>query len=317
MNLGNILLILIGARIGIKSIKKYITRPRKLKMELEKYSNTDMVKVIDLPDELYTGNDEDIKDNLVYKKVYDEFCKTIEEEVPRSDLDNYYRNFKTITETQTPPTHMLNHLMKGELVGGSYNIEDNKIDLETSKLSKLMNSRCHELMHAASTRVDKEKNIIYSGFSQMYLHKEDPKKTEVYGIGINEGVTQYLTNEYFPLDTFSSYSVYREEQAIAEGLEKIVGEETFRSLYFRSDLKGLVNILEQYVTKEEIYKFINYTDVLFYYSRDKELKFDKLNEVKKFINLFLIKAYTKAHNNEINPDRIMFEMNGIPYKNVK
>ena len=191
---------------------------------------------------------------------------------------------------------MLKYLSKGQLVGGTYNIKDNLIDLETTKLSKLLNSIFHELLHASSTRVDLENNVIYSGFSQMHIHKEDPRKNEVYGIGINEGFTQYLANKLFDPNhnAISAYSVYQEEQAIARALEKIVGEEKLRSLYFRADLQGLVNELEQYATREEIYKFINYTDVLFYYSQDKKLKFKELDEVKEFINMFLIKAYDKS-----------------------
>ena len=296
MSVANILLILLAAKIGISSIKKYIIRPQKLKMKLIEYSNTDMVKVIDLPDELYEGSDLDVKDNEVYQKIYEEFGKVIEEKIPREDLDNYFRNFKTIKEIKTPTGYMLKYLSKGQLVGGTYNIKDNLIDLETSKLSKLLNSIFHELLHASSTRVDLDNNVIYSGFSQMHIHKEDPRKNEVYGIGINEGVTQYLANKLFDPDhqLISAYSVYQEEQAIAKALEKIIGEEKLRSLYFRADLQGLVTELEQYATREEIYKFINYTDVLFYYSQDKKLKLKELDEVKNFINLFLIKAYDKS-----------------------
>ena len=91
MNVVNILLILFAAKIGISSIKKYIIRPQKLKMKLIEYSNTDMVKVIDLPDELYEGSDLDVKDNEVYQKIYEEFGKVIEEKIPREDLDNYFQ----------------------------------------------------------------------------------------------------------------------------------------------------------------------------------------------------------------------------------
>ena len=296
MNFGNVLLILLAARIGFKSISKYILRPRKLKMELVKYTNTDMVKIVDLPDELYEDNDLDISKNEVYQKTYDEFGKVIEMTIPREDLDNYYHNFKTIKETKTSTQHMLTHLSRGQLVGGTYDLKDNLIDLETSKLAGLMNSRGHELLHAASTRIDSKTGIIYSGLSQMIINEKDPKKNEAYGVGINEGVTQYFANKFFNKnhEFIAAYRVYEEEQAIAKALEKIVGEETLRHLYFTADLKGLVDILEKYASREDIYKFINYTDVLLFYSRDKKLKFEELDKVKEFINLFLIKVYDKV-----------------------
>ena len=319
MSFANVILILLAAKVGINSIKKYIIRPHKLKMKLIQYSNTDMVKVIDIPDELYEGNDLDVKDNSVYQKVYETFGKVIESLVPREDLDNYYRNFKTIKEIETSKAYMLQHLAKGNLVGGTYNIKDNEIDLETTKISRIMNSTCHELLHAASTRVDLENSVIYSGFSQMFIHKEDERKNEVYGIGINEGITQYFANKYFNSDYefVAAYNVYQEEQVIARALEKIVGEEKLKSLYFRADLHGLVTELEKYAPREDIYKFINYTDVLFYYSNDKKLKFKELEEVKSFINMFLIKAYdqsVKARGMEFTDEGWGLGSYSLPYR---
>ncbi len=293
-----VILILIGARIGIKSIKKHVIRPRKLRMELKKYSNTDMVKVTDFPDELFENVDENaILDNEVYKKTYEEFGKKIVNIVNREDLDNYYRNFATIKEEPLTKGYMLkNVLARGVIIGGGYNAKENTIALETNFLSKYMNSIAHELLHAASTYHDKEKGIIYCGLSQMYLNKEDPKKNEIYGIGINEGLTQYYTNKYFIKKgtLMTSELIYKEEQVIAEALETIIGEEKTKSLYFRADLSGFVKELEQYASREDIYKFINYTDVLMYYARDKKLNFEELNKAKEFINLFLIKAYNNA-----------------------
>ena len=318
MSFVNVLLILLATKVGISSIKKYIIRPNKLKMELIKYSSTDMVKVVDLPDELYEGNDLDVKENEVYKKIYNQFCEVIESKIPREDLDNYYRNFKTLKEEKTPTDYMLKYLRKGQIIGGTYNLKNNTIDLETMVLSKVINSICHELLHAATTRVDKENGVIYSGLSQMFINKEDEKKNEVYGIGINEGLTQYYANKFFDPnhELTPAYSIYEEEQMIAKVLEKIVGEEKLQSFYFRSDLKGFVTEIQKYASKEDIYKFINYTDVLFYYSRDKKLKFRELDEVKKFINMFLIKAYNNSLKDK-NEGLTLFNHLGrfdLPYK---
>ena len=317
MSFANIVLILLAAKVGISSIKKYITRPHKLKMKLIEYSNTDNVKVIELPDELYEDNTIDVQNNQVYQKVYDDFGKVIESIVPREELDNYYHNFKTIKEVKTDSAYMLSTLLQGKVVGGTYNIKENLIDLETMAISKSMKSTYHELLHASSTRVDSHNHVIYSGLSQMFINSEEPRKNEVFGIGINEGVTQYLTNKYFNKKNISiaSYGVYEEEQSIARLLEKIIGEDKLRSFYFKADLNGLVNELEKYITKEDIYKLINYTDVLFYYSRDKNLKFEKLNEVKTFINITLLKAY----NNSIKAKGLEYTMKGsydypLPYK---
>ena len=319
MNVANILLMLLAAKVGIGSIKKYITRPNKLKMELKKYSNTDMVKVIELPDDIYLDEDKDneVESNPVYQREYDDFCRTLISRVPRMYLDNFYRNFKTIVEKDSSIVYRLKNLLKrGAIVGGSYDTKENTIDLETMKLSKYMNAKKHELLHAASTYYDKKNGVIYCGLSQMYINEEDPKKNEVYGIGITEGVTQYYANKFYdPLHMLTpAYSVYKEEQIIAKALEKIVGETKLMSCYFKANLKGLVDELEQYTSREEVYKFINYTDVLMYYSRDKNLNFPELNDVKQFINMFLIKAYNNAQKKRgESVDTTWFGMRNTPY----
>ena len=123
-----------------------------------------------------------------------------------------------------------------------------------------MNAKKHELLHAASTYYDKKNGVIYCGLSQMYINEEDPKKNEVYGIGITEGVTQYYANKFFDPnhELTPAYSIYEEEQMIAKTLEKIVGEEKLQSFYVRADLKGFVTEIRKYASKEDIYKFINY-----------------------------------------------------------
>jgi len=320
MNVVSIILILFAAKMGINSINQFIIRPNKLKMELKKYSNTDMIKVIDLPDELYEGNDLDVKENVVYQKVYSTFCKFIEDKIHREDLDNYYRNFKTLKEYNESTGYIFNHLRRGYISGGTYNSKENTIDLATTPISELYNSICHELLHASSTRLDLKNDVIYSGLSQVQINKKDESKALVHGIGINEGLTQYYANKFFDprCQLIPAYSVYEEEQAIARLLEIIIGKEKLQSLYFRADLNGLINELLKYASKEDIYKFIKYTDVLFYYSSEKQLKFRELDEVKNYINTFLINAY----NNSVKAKSVdLTKVNGLsndylPYRRI-
>ena len=320
MHVVSIIIGLLAARAGIKSINKYVIRPNALKMELKKYSNTDNIKILELPDDIYLdeSKDNEVENNEVYKKVYDDFCSTLTSYVPRTYLDNFYRNFKTITETETSAGFKFRRrITRGTLVYGSYNNLENEIDLGTSELAELTNGKEHELLHASSAYYDEKNNVIYSGFSQIHLNVEDPSKSFAFGMGINEGATQYLANKYF--DPFGmkplARKAYQEEQIIVQTLEKIVGEEKFMSCYFRADSKGLFDELIRYTSKEEVYKFINYTDVLLRHTRDKNYDFKELNEVKEFIDMFLLKAYSRAHNKSMNVlTAALFMMENAPYE---
>lgn len=319
--MSNAILVIIALKLGISCIKRFAIRPAKLKMNLKKFSKSDSVKVIELPEELYHNyNDEDLRENEVYHNYYEMFGKKIESIVPRQDLDNYYRNFASVKEKKVLLKDKFSYFLKtGGLVGGGYYARENKIDLKSSFLSDLMNSIPHELLHVSSTYYDKESETVYSGFYQCFF-KKDKKKSESYGLGINEGYTQYLTNKYFNNSTSLSLSTYKEEQIIAKGLERIIGEQKIQSMYFRADLHSLVSELEKYATKDEIYKFINLTDLLCISTRDKKLKLDELDKAKEFINLFLMKAYIGSikEKNDIDDNKLLsFISECLPYKDVK
>ena len=293
---------LIAARVGYKYVKKHVVEKNKLKKDLIKYSKTDMVKVVELPDELYTGNDEAVKENAVYQKVSEDFVSKILDTVPREDLDNFYRNFVTLTEKDNSnsegfkfaKTKLVKALTGLKVPVAFYDPEKNIVHPMTFQfVSQYLGANYNILLRVASTRVDNNTGVIYSGISQKIRNQEDNTKWECYGEGINAGLTQYYVSKFFdPENKREAFPlVNKEEQAIAKALERIIGEENLRSYYFRTDLDGFVKDLEQYATREDIYKFINYTDVLLHYKEEKDLKFGELQEVKKFINLFLIRAY--------------------------
>ena len=325
--MSNVILAIIALKLGISCIKRFAIRPIKLKMNLKKFSNADTVKVVELPEELYRDyNDDDLLENDVYRKYYEMFGKKIESIVPREDLDNYYRNFASVKEKKISLKYKLSNFLKtGGMIAGGYHTRDNRIDLKSGAFSNLANTISHELLHLSSTYYDEENETVYSGFYQLFI-KKDKKKNEGYGLGLNEGYTQYLANKYFDnskslsLNAYLSLNTYKEEQIIAKGLEHIIGEDKLQSMYFRADLHSLVSELEKYATKDEIYKFINLTDLLCVYSRDKKLKIDELDKAKEFINLFLMKAYIGSMKEKGITDKnnlLNFISECLPYKGVK
>ena len=320
--MNNIILVFIGLKLGYSNIKKYFVRPKKLKMCLQRYNDIESLKVLDLPSELCDDNDIDISENKLFKRTYDYFGKRIEAIVPKEYLDNYYRNFKTIEEKKISLKELFKTFIKtGGVVGGGYFADLNKVDLKTNLLSNLINSETHELLHVSSTYYDKANKIIYSGLSQFFF--DDNNKNEVVGIAINEGYTQYFNNTffnngpYYVIKDLMNKKIFYEEQIIASTLEKIIGRKKLQSFYFKADLKGLIKELEKYIDIKEINKFINLTDILYFYSKDKKLKLKELDEIKRYINLFLIKAYKNSLNDYSDLKINDFMKEYIPYKNIE
>ena len=296
----NALLVLIGLELGWKLIKHYYIKPKKIKMNLIKYSNPDIVRVEKLPDELYNQTiDDDLSNYPLYEKYYYKFCKIIESSVQREDLDNYFRNFKTLKVFSIDFKTKFSALMQGEILYGGYSPLDNSFDSNTSFYSNKINVETHELLHVSSTYFDKENKIIYCGFQQTFL-KEDydiekkKGKRETYGLGINEGYTQYLNEKLFESSNKLSTTAYKNEKIIAKGLERIVGEDKLKSLYFRADLNGLVNELCKYNKKEDVYKFITITDILSVMDGDITRNISEMNEAKAFVGSFLINTIIKS-----------------------
>ena len=325
------------ANMGIFNIKQHFNKSKKLKTELIKYSNIDSVKVIDLPDEAYAQVDETkIEENEVYKKTYELFGKRIQEIVPKEELGNFYRNFADIKSAQLSLKIAYSRfLTTGGIAGGAYDTSENILYLKEGFISKAIGALTHELLHASSTYYDKKKGIVYIGLSQTYINKDDPKHSEVYGLALNEGYTQYFNNKYFvdndsvtlsffgkdhtvQADNIITKQVYEEEQIIAKALETIVGEEKMRSFYFRGDLNGLIKELEQYAPRETIYQFINFTDTLCFYSNNKNAANEELKEVKTFINSLILRMYMKSqkkNNKDLTNDEILeFMSSCLPYK---
>ncbi len=325
--------------LGIPDFKVF-KRGKKLEQELIKYTNIDSVKVIDLPEEVYESVDKTkILDNPAYKDRISAFGSKIIEMVPEEDLGNFYRNFSSIQFLKLTASQIYRGFVERRAaVGGQYDPKTNRISFKETILSSAIGALTHELLHAASSYYDKKRKIVYCGLSQIYINEEDSKKSETYGLALNEGYTQYLNNKYFvdqnsvtlnimgksytaqAKNDFAEKVAYKEEQIIAKALNAIVGEDKMQKFYFRGNLKGLVEELEQYQPKEAIYRFINYTDTLCYYSARKNVDNETIDEVKRFVNSFLLSTFMKAQKAkkiDDNEQYAYFLENCLPYEHAK
>lgn len=131
---------------------------------------------------------------------------------------------------------------------GYYDSNENEIVIEyykdrrTSKDS-VEETLIHELVHMASTRKTKDGNI--TGFEIPYY----------IGINLNEGYTEYITEKYFTKgnDYVKSKSI---NLFLAKGIENIIGQERMQELFFDANLKGLIDEIAQYDSRDNIIRLL-------------------------------------------------------------
>jgi hypothetical protein len=122
----------------------------------------------------------------------------------------------------------------------------------------------------SSTR--KVGKLYYCGFA---IYDKD----KAYGVGLNEGYTQLMTERYFENDRTlnflrKNYGVrntknvvgnsYSLQTLIAYKVEQIIGKDKMENLYLNANPYGLRDELMKYASKEEINNFIINLDFLHY-----------------------------------------------------
>jgi len=216
-----------------------------------------------------------------YRESILKFAEVLINNFPAKDLINFYNNIHDL-KIKEKKFKIQNFILRSNTAGEYIpSVNEITIDDDTAELTMY-----HELFHMASSTY--KDGIIYSGFNQSSFK---PRIADL-GKGINEGYTELLSRRYFGKLT----NAYEYEVFITETLEQIVGKEKMQSLYLNSNLKGLIDELKQYVSEEEIMKFIFNTDFLVDHLHDKKLQlFEKnmINNSLKNITRFVIICYSK------------------------
>lgn len=210
-------------------------------------------------------DNEKIDNPVLLQKIID-FKELLVQNFNSEDLITFYNNINTLEIA-------LNE--KFLVYNDAYDPVNNKIYLEERQT---MVPFWHELFHLSSTVY--KKDVVFCGFSQW-------GKDFAIGIGLTEGYTQLLTDRYV-INPDNFKHGYIDVVYFAKVIEMIVGTEKMNHLYLTSDLKGLVDELKKYSTKEEIMKFISKVD----YVNACRLRNSKLNNIeKRIIHGFMIKSY--------------------------
>ena len=195
------------------------------------------------------------------------------------DLVNFYSNLADLKIIETTDE------IYGKLdyaTNSNYDYLKNCIIIKKNKISD--KSLYHELFHMASNATTK--NDIKDGF---YLYQ----KKRNFGLGINEGYTEYLTRKYF--GKFDNEYVYEFEVIIAKYIEDIIGKNKMESYYLRAQLDSLIDDLSLYSDRDRAILFITDIDFVHYFLDQEDMQNDILAAVNR-INEFIICCRLSKYN---------------------
>ena len=181
---------------------------------------------MDLPKLIYSKYIENFKNTML--KVLSEEDYNILESNLNNNIVKFNRRFK-----------------KNDSTPGNYNFENKIITLYGHPKPTTI---YHELLHASSSYYNGNIKEIKSGFHHQNLA----------GLGLNEGYTELLTNRFFEKQKDSGYL---NEWHYAYLIEKLVGADKMQTLYFKSDLNGLIVEMSKYNSLENIKKFLDNLNV--------------------------------------------------------
>lgn len=279
-----------------------LTIYKKINSKYKLYREYDSISLVDVYENDFNVIGEEIDyrklRNLLYWDSILSFYNKLKKD-SNFDLNLFLNNLSDLIVVK-PSFSLIDFLFNTNNLNGGYSPFNNLIVINDDICIY------HELLHSASSIINKHREIAFSGFCQI--------NENVYGYGLDEGYTQYLKEKYFGISQ-EEISIYSFEKLVAFKLEEILSPEIMEKMYSRGDLLGLVKCLEQYFSYEEIVMFIrridyvsdNFSNKLYY--NNHQLVIKSINDICSF----LIKGYC-LKNKSFNIDDI-FEY-CFPFMNV-
>ena len=227
-------------------------------------------------------------DNIseVYRDSVKLFLERIEKNFDKDSLKFLRRNISSLSVSKYNEVNRLKYRASEE-TGAAYWVKENKVIIY--EYDDILISIFHELLHMSSSMY--KDGINYSGFSQT-----GPRNFRI-GNGLNEGYTQLLCKRYFSDQKINNSYPYFVHYA--KLLERIVGKDRMQSYYMSADLRSLIEDLKQYSSEEEIMRFINNLDFIFfevgYFTSENHLIREELTNIMQEINTFIVNAFIEKY----------------------
>lgn len=210
-------------------------------------------------------------------QTFNDFCKNVMQSYSISNLKIFHHN---ISNLKISYVHDFDKYNKNKCCKkiGHYITKQNKIEIIKDSQKGVL---IHELYHAISSYYDKNAEIMYCGFHQL----NSDNNIDI-GVGLNEGYTEYLTEQYCQKHNLPNMKkIYLNEKKYAAKIESIIGSKKMLGLYLTSDLRGLINELSKYESKENAIAFLLDLDTLHKDFLTKEVTLETMVEdIKKCDN---------------------------------
>lgn len=113
---------------------------------------------------------------------------------------------------------------------------------------EILETFLHELIHALTSKILKEQDLILEGFNQRRISD----KLSSFFLALSEGVTQFITNDLLERKS----DAYPFEAQIAYQLSMITSKENLISWYSNNDVESLLNELNRIDINFDVRKFI-------------------------------------------------------------
>lgn len=182
-----------------------------------------------------------ISDYLSFEKfnsVIQEFEKKLEKNF-KNNMNLFNKNIKNlkINERKMNFFDLFSIARTGSVTRATYSYNQIEyIDSLDNDKNKFRSILMHELLHMSS-----QKDEQFFGFTQRI---ETTKGEKYIGIGLTEGYTEKLNQEYF--SKIAGKNTYHEEIVLATGIERIIGKDKMADFYFDADLLNLIRYLNFY-----------------------------------------------------------------------
>ena len=185
------------------------------------------------------------------------------------------------------------------------------LTVELNELSyKNFDDIYHELMHIASSQLDKIKDILYSGFSYY-----DGKSNKSVGDGISEGYIELLCDRDLYDGHFihevdiqnKEYKVYYcYAKVLARQLEIVVGKDLLEDMFFKYGFIRLKEFLMQYKDEKSVNKFFRDCDIAAYAEFYKNPVLNKrVLDAQKFL-IDIIEEYMPDKKESIQKEKMFY-----------
>ena len=185
-------------------------------------------------------------EQLKFQKEILEFEQFLRERIPEEYRSEFYHNINRVNITSFETCKKRTKI----LPLADYDPLKIIIRYQEKELGEAV---YHELFHLSASSIagNKEKISFYGGLSQIIATEKGKKHI---GKLLDEGYTELLALRHF--NNKNSIGSYFMEVCFAKCIEDIIGKEKMYQYYFSSNIKGLIDELTQYNSRENILDFL-------------------------------------------------------------